>query len=156
MSTAHNHDRKPITRDEIRAKIFGARPETRLTLLYGAEVEVRQPYLEVALAVRSDDRKEGVFRMMLDYTYVPGTEEKLFDDADIASLGKLPMGKEFNTYMDGINDLLGVTVPGKKTLEEQVTDATKSSGSGTTTVYDNDGRVQAEENREGTSPLHHS
>ena len=115
----------PQTRDEIRAKIFGAKPKSEMVEdFFGCTLELRQPSLEEALKQRDSKEEEKLYFMLGEYAYVPGTDEKVFEPTDIDSLKRLPFGPEFQRLLDKINSLLGID-PAE--LEAGVEDAEKSS-----------------------------
>lgn len=114
----------PLSRDEIRAKIFGAKPKSEIVEnFYGATIELRQPDLKTALEARSQQENEHVFTMLLDYAYVPGTDQKVFEEADVEMIRSLPFGPEMTTLMAKVNKLLGID---GAAIEEMLKDATKS------------------------------
>lgn len=98
-----------LSRDEMRAKIFGAKPKSVIVEdFFGVDLELRQPSLEVALNQRDTTDKDRVYFMLTQYAYVPNTNEKLFDPEDVDSMRELPFGPEFTSLMDKVNSLLGV------------------------------------------------
>lgn len=114
----------PLTRDEIRAKVLGAKPLVKVVEdFFGVTVELRQPDLGTILNAREEDQSNQVTRMLTDFTFVPGTEEKVFEPADADALIKLPFGPPMQRFIDSMNEILGVDA-GK--LEAAVKDATKS------------------------------
>lgn len=114
----------PLTRDEIRAKVLGAKPLVKVVEnFFGVTVELRQPDLGTILNAREEDQSNQVTRMLTQFTFVPGTEEKVFEDADADALIKLPFGEQMQRFIDAMNEILGVDA---KKLEEAVKDATKS------------------------------
>lgn len=116
---------KPKTRDEIRAKIFSAKPKFELVEdFYGTDIELRQPDLETALQARNAEENEHVFTMLLDYAYVPGTNEKVFEEADVEAIRALPFGPEMANLLGKVNKLLGID---GEAIAEMLKDATKST-----------------------------
>lgn len=112
------------SRDAIRAKIFSTKPKTELIEnFYGVTIELRQPSLEVALEVRNTEEKAYLYQMLVDYAYIPGTQEKLFTEEDIAALKQLPFGDDMTTLMGAVNRLLGID---SAAVAEMLKDATKS------------------------------
>lgn len=116
---------KMSLRDQIRKNVFDAKPEVRAVEdFFGSTVELRQPELGVVLNMRKDDETSQVARMLIDYTYVPGTDEKVFEEADVDAIQKIPFGPQMKNYIDQMNTLLGVD-PVK--TEDAIKDATKSA-----------------------------
>lgn len=115
----------PPSRDEIRAKIFGSKPKSvLLDDFFGVCIELRQPSLGVALSKRDESEENRVYTMLADYAFVPGTNEQVFEAADIEQIKELPFGAEFQQLITQINKLLGID---PKELEAGVKDAEKSS-----------------------------
>ncbi len=98
-----------LTRDEMRARVFSAKPASEIVSdFFGMEIELRQPTLEVALEKRNVDEAERVYVMLTDYCFVPGSDEKLFDTEDVDELRGLPFGGDFQRVMNAVNKLLGL------------------------------------------------
>lgn len=116
---------KKLTRDEMRAQIFGSKPKSVVVDdFYGTSVELRQPTLQVALQQRNAPEDERVFFMLTDYAFVPETDEKLFEPEDVDALRSLPFGNDFTRLMDSINSLLGIK---PQEVEAAIADAEKSA-----------------------------
>lgn len=62
--------------------------------------------------------------MLIDYTYVPNTDVKVFEAADVDALMEAPFGPEMKGFLDAMNKILGID---GKAIEEGVKDATKST-----------------------------
>jgi hypothetical protein len=65
--------------------------------------------------------------MLMHYSYVPGTEDKVFEPADEDSIRELPFGPDLQRLFTAVNKLLGMDTEG---LEKMTVDATKSPGNG--------------------------
>jgi len=118
--TGHN-----LTRDEIRAKIFSAKPKSEYVEdFFGVTIELRQPTLRVALEQRNTTEEDRLYFMLTDYAFVPGTDEKLFDREDIDLMRGMPFGAEFNRLMESINALLGIK---PEEVEKSIESAEKSA-----------------------------
>ena len=114
-----------MTRDAMRAKIFSAKPKTETVEdFYGATLELRQPSLAVALEARNQEENEHVFTMLLDYAFVPGTDEKVFESTDVEMIRALPFGPSMTDLLAKVNKLLGID---GAAIEEMLKDATKSA-----------------------------
>lgn len=113
------------TRDEIRAKVFGAKPKRKIVKdFFGADVEIVQPSLGVILATRQEGEDSQISKMLIDYTYLPNTQEKVFESADAEALLAIPFGEEMKRFTDAMNEILGIS---SKEIEMGIKDATKSS-----------------------------
>lgn len=112
-------------RDKIRANVLGAKPKEKLIPdFYGSAVVIRQPALGVVLSMRKTEEESQIARMLIDYTFVPDTSEKVFEEADAEALLGVPFGPEMKEFMDAINEILGLEI---KSVEDGVKDATKSA-----------------------------
>lgn len=102
------------SRDAIRAKIFAAKPLKREEMvLFGAKVEIRQPTLGVILeAQQKGDRKEALLDLLMDYCFVPGTDDKVFEPADVEGLKKLPMQSDITRLNEVIARLTDIDITG--------------------------------------------
>lgn len=113
------------TRDDLRAKIFGAKPKSAVVEdFFGTKIEIRQPTLNVALQQRGANEQDRVYFMLTDYAYVPGTNEKLFDVEDVDQIKELPFGPEFTGLINEINKLLGIN---PEDVEKAIKGAEKSA-----------------------------
>ena len=96
-------------RDDIRAAMFAddnKKPAIRQMTLFGQKVDIHQPTLgqmsEVGRRAGQDPKIPPVVRLLIMYTYVRGTDVKVFDDSDAEQLASMRTGKwleEFNTVM---------------------------------------------------------
>jgi hypothetical protein len=117
------------TRDEIRAAVFGAKPESKVIEdFFGQRVELKQPTLGRMLEMRAGSQQDATFEMLLNYTFVPGTETKVFEEADRELVQQLPFGKAMQEFINSFNELVGVDA---KALEGLVANAMKRPGDGT-------------------------
>lgn len=98
------------TRDELRAKIFS---DKKLNIIpvefFGGTIELRQPALgDILKAQTNEDREAAVIETLIDYAFVPGTEEKVFEKADAASMKALPFGADFLRVTKALEELTEV------------------------------------------------
>jgi hypothetical protein len=114
-------------KDQIRATIFadGNRiPAKREIMLFGEKVEIRQPTLAQIsrLSKQGDnDKVPPIVKIMIEYIYVPGTDDKVFDSADAEQLAGMPSGKWLSDMNTAIEELTGVDVKvAEKNSEETV------------------------------------
>jgi len=104
---------KQLSRDELRAAIFAnTKPKTLEVEFFGQKLELRQPTVGEVEELQRDesDRKHTAINTLIRYAYVPGTEEKAFDDADIEALRALPWGKDFTNVVTSIAELTGIDI----------------------------------------------
>jgi len=114
-------------RDELRGKIFAHRPlKSEIVHIFGQDVEVRQPTLGQILDVKEDpDRRKAIVRLMINYCFVPGTNERVFEEADFESIISMPFGDDLRLVNEAINKLTGIRV------EEAKNASTPTRGNGT-------------------------
>lgn len=112
-------------RDKIRGEIFSAenrKTKSEIIDFYGAKIEVRQPL--VAQIVNEDDAEEGragIVSSLLKYAYVPHTEEKVFDEADVDTLMTMPFSRDFGRFAEAFQKLTNIDVKGAEGNSEQTT-----------------------------------
>jgi hypothetical protein len=108
-----------LTRDQMREKIFSSNnPERnvrKLITLYGVEVELRRATLG-AILDRQDDtnRKKALVNMMCQYCYVPGTDDKVFEETDFDSILNLPFNNDLAALNQAILELNSIDVMGQE------------------------------------------
>ncbi len=103
----------PLTRDDLRAKLLGnaPKPETRQITLFGTEIELRQPTLAAILASQDiSDAKERMADMIIQYAFVPGTLEPIFESTDKAVILNWPFGEDILHLQTVIGELTGIDV----------------------------------------------
>lgn len=103
----------PIARrDAMRSTIFASRNvESELVTLAGEEIEIRTPSLGAVLDSREESStKRMMARMIINYCYVPGTDQQLFESADMEMLLNMPFNREFVKLNEAIQRLTGINV----------------------------------------------
>ena len=101
------------TRDEMRSKIFSKKFKSVEVELFGTKVEIKQPSLGqmIAVADRATASKSSpLVAMMIEYCYVPGTTEKVFEAADEQQILSLPTGAWMTTFNDALTKLTDIDV----------------------------------------------
>ena len=125
----HKHIMKPNTeatkmslRDQIRGNTLGQKKnfKTVPATVNGSEVELRQPTIKERSALRKRcmsvdeegkpdlDVFEFLIWAVIGYTYVPGTDEKVFSEEDYEALIELPAGGWFDELSEKAADLTNV------------------------------------------------
>jgi hypothetical protein len=101
-------------RDKLRAQIFSAEskaPKKKAITLFGTDVEIRQPTLQQILASQSNpDRAAGVVEILINFCFVPETNEPVFGEEDRDSLLSMPFGKDFVTASEAIGELTNINL----------------------------------------------
>ena len=100
-------------RDKMRAAIFATRErQRRLVNFFGEDIEIRQPSLEDILGAREDadegNMATGVIKTLLKYAFIPGTDERVFEDTDADQLLALPFGADFTRVSRALEELTEV------------------------------------------------
>lgn len=113
--------KKPMTRADLLGTVFSdvnMRRKTEIVNFCGVDVEVRQPLLKEVFAEadrQKADRAKGVddserkliIKVLLEDTYIPGTEEHLFDESHVDSLSSMPYSKSFTDLLRAYERLSG-------------------------------------------------
>ncbi len=98
------------TRDEIRGSIFNnvqQRREGREIDFFGQKIELRAPSLGAII------NREGVINavtILIENSYIPGTDEKVFEEADRDALMKLPFNADLMSVARALEELTGIDV----------------------------------------------
>ena len=104
------------SRGDVRAAIF-ARKELRKQkiVFFGEEIELRQPQLgDIISARENDDRQAAVIETLIKYAFIPGTEEKVFEEGDADSFKTMPFGADFLRVNNALEELTEVNFLDKK------------------------------------------
>ena len=102
-----------VKRNEIRAQILGKTPkgETRLVTLFGAKIELHQPTLRSILEAKDDaDEATRTADVFIKYAYVPGTNERVFEDGDKESILNWPMNDDLLEVQKLIVEMTGINL----------------------------------------------
>ena len=102
-----------VTRQSIRDALLGhaPKPEVELLVLFGVELELRQPTLGAILdAQDTEDTKTRSADMIIQFACVPGTDERVFEPADREMILNWPFGDDLMALQRAITKLSGVDV----------------------------------------------
>ena len=103
----------PVTRQELRNKLLGhaPKPMRKELTLFGQIIELQQPTLRAILAAQDIvDTKERSIDMIIGYSYVPGTDEHIFEAGDKEMILNWPFNNELIDIQLAIAELTGVDV----------------------------------------------
>lgn len=97
-------------RETLRAKVFSAAPSRKLVPLGKPAEGEEQAYIEVVQPLVGDmldsmdapSMRHRIARMMINSCHIPGTAEKLFEEADFDSLMALPADSVYQGLMAAI------------------------------------------------------
>jgi hypothetical protein len=84
-------------RDKLRGSILKTiAPASEKVMFFGVEIELRQPTLgDVLSAKQNQDPTAAVIETLIRQAYVPGTDERVFEEADTSELLLKPFGADF-------------------------------------------------------------
>jgi len=100
-----------LTRDQLRAALIGKKhkPDSEIVTLFGCEIELRQPSLDAILnSKEEDDERKRTTDVFLNYAYVPGTDEKVFEEGDREQILAWPFTEELYQVQIVIARLTGI------------------------------------------------
>ncbi len=104
-----------LTRDEIRDRILGhaPKPQTMMVTLFDTELELRQPKLDAILDMQeTEDNKERMISMIIEYVFVPGPDDAVFEAADRDMILNWPFSEDVLKLQEAIADLTGIDIDG--------------------------------------------
>jgi len=110
-------------KDKLREKIFSSKKLKSKTIdLFGEAVEIRQPTVGQILTQAADeDPKKALVRLLVSYSYVPGSSEKVFTVED----GEQILGWPASGWLDQINtaisELTNIDIAGAEKNSEATT-----------------------------------
>lgn len=105
--------KKALTRDQIRAALIGKRHKgnTEVVELFGIEVELHQPTLNAILEAREEeDVKKRTTDVFINYAFVPGTNELVFEDTDRQTILDWPFTDDLIKVQEVMAKLTGVDI----------------------------------------------
>lgn len=102
------------TRNELRAKILShenlVRKKVELTF-FGASIELRQPTAGDIMKYMDEQTKTmNIVSILLDYAYVPGTDDKVFEEGDVETLKQLPYNEDMQKLTRAIEEFTNIMV----------------------------------------------
>lgn len=106
-----------LSRDEIRARLIGSTPaaQSEIVTIFKTRLEVKTPPLEEILSKGADAELDTVassVQMIIDYCYVPGTDEKVFEDTDAPFIRRWPFTADLMEFQRVISRLTGIDIEG--------------------------------------------
>lgn len=104
------------TRDSVRAEIFKTRTIKKVEIeFFGAQIEIRQMRLQDILQANDNpDRESAIIESLIKYAYVPGTDERVFEEGDAEAFKNMPFGADFIRVSKALEELTEVNFLDKK------------------------------------------
>jgi hypothetical protein len=117
------------TRDELRKTIFkNSKPLSKRVVFFGAEIEMRQPPMKTVLELQQlEDKAAAAAQMIVGYAFVPGTDERVFDEADIDVITQMPFGGDLARINKAISELTDIDILGEEGNSAKTPDSSTSS-----------------------------
>lgn len=99
-------------RDEIRKQLFAKKErKTVLLTLWDTEIELRQPTVgEMLDQSQETDQRVMISSFLIRQSYIPGTNEKVFDDADEDGILNWPYGKWVADITEALRELTDLEI----------------------------------------------
>lgn len=115
---------KTFSRDDIRSAVLDAPDEPILVDYRGVKIEIKAPELEELLQYRdAPDDDFLMARAIVNNCYVPDTNTRVFENADIPVLMKTRFSKDMQRLQKAITRVLG----GDEAINQAVDNQTKSN-----------------------------
>lgn len=102
-----------VTRDELREALLGTppKPESKVITMFGVELELRQPNLGAIMKTRDEaDQTTRAVDMIIEYAFVPGTDDHIFEMTDRDTIMNWPFGPDLARLNAAIAELTGVDI----------------------------------------------
>ncbi len=103
----------PLTREQMRDRLLGHAPKPeRISLkLFGTDLDLVQSTLGSILDMQDmPTGKDRAAYMIIHYACVPGTSDRVFEDADQEMILKWPFGEDLNKVQEAIAELTGINI----------------------------------------------
>lgn len=108
---------KKLDKKSARDLIFSSEHTTtkkEVVTFNGVDLELRQPSVDQFISAQSEgDSKAFMVKMLIDYSYIAGTDEKPFDAADYDQLVAMPMNASWTNVINAIQKLMDIKIEDK-------------------------------------------
>jgi len=106
--------KKESKRSKVRGNLFGKKEFAYRDIdLFGETVRVVQPSVgQILKAQQNQDTKNALVNLLVEYCYIPNTNEKVFEKGDEGAIMEWPVGPWFSELNDAISELTSVDVQG--------------------------------------------
>lgn len=103
----------PLTRDEIRSILLGKTPKAKSVEIevYGVKLSLKQPrFGDIMTAREEQNPAKRAVELITQYAYVPGTEDRVFEDSDMEMILRWPFGEDLVRLQNAIAELTGLNI----------------------------------------------
>lgn len=103
----------PLTRDEIRAVLLGKTPKAKSVAIevYGVKLSLKQPrFGDIMTAREEPNPAKRAVELIIQYAYVPGSEDRVFEDTDMEMILRWPFGEDLVRLQNAIAELTGLNI----------------------------------------------
>lgn len=105
-----------LTREQIRAAMFAdvnSQPKSVLYEFLGQKLEWRCPSILEMQEQRDQEGRNLMVSLIVGYSFIPGTEEKVFVDGDYDTIIQMPMSGSFQEAVTKISETINLKVEEK-------------------------------------------
>ena len=112
MSESKSKSKSSEARNKLREKLLSSHQgEVKALNVFGVDIELRQPSLGDILSVKDSATDEDrAAELVIQYAYVPGTDERIFEKADKANILNWPFGKDIQRLQRAVVELTGIDI----------------------------------------------
>jgi hypothetical protein len=111
---------KKFNRDAIRSAVLDSKSDDEVVTVFGVRIEIRAPDLEGIQEFRGmEEDNRAIAKGLIALCYVPETDEKVFDEADVEALMKQKFSPDMKKLVNTINRVLGGEEALKKAVDEE-------------------------------------
>lgn len=106
----------PLSLEELRERFFAQGKESKAPLdleWNGISWEWRIPSIQQVQDAQKTEDQNFMVSLIIGYSYMPGTENKLFTEDDYEALVQMPLSGEFQAIVKKISDALKLNVEEK-------------------------------------------
>lgn len=105
--TPKNADRDSLRTDLFKRKKF----KSKTVDLFGTTIELRQPSIgQISEMDETTDTQTALVKTLVQYAYVPGTDTRVFEDADKDVILSWPVGPWVRDLNEAIAELTTIDV----------------------------------------------
>lgn len=97
---------------ELRSRIFSTentKPRSKVIHFFNVDIELRQPTVRQMTELRQQASEDGdrinAVQFVINYAYVPGTNDLVFDKEDYTLLAEMPMGPDVAALFNAVGEL---------------------------------------------------